>query len=62
MTYLGHGPSLENVDPVEVREVVGTVPTGLCVVLTWKTGLKVGVKSSTVGYGALAALGHIGED
>lgn len=40
MTYFGHGPSLENVDPRECAESLGPAPTGLIVDATWTTGDK----------------------
>lgn len=61
MTYLGHGPSLENVEPVCVTEVVGSTPSGLFVLVTDVTGSKLVVKVPTEIVGALSALGHYGE-
>lgn len=57
VTYLGHGPPLENVDPVCCREEEGATPTGLSVDTTVWTGTKMEVWKTTREVGSFTALG-----
>lgn len=61
VTYLGPGPSLENVRPVESREKRGTIPAGFLLKATCTSGNKKTVRSITTVVGALAALGSEGD-
>lgn len=57
VTYLGPGPSLENMKPVESREKRNTTPTGLDLKATSRSGNKLEVRNITVNVGALTTLG-----
>lgn len=58
VTYLGHGPSLENVEPVETAESLGPIPTGFCLEYTCPTGNKALVTAVTKKVGAFMAFGR----